>query len=87
MGKRKDLDSGGKKDKKRRKEELLGGSLPKRFSCGEEGCDYESRWAQSVKRHKAMVHDIDVTFYLCGVDDCEYKAKTAGTVVLINIKL
>ena len=25
-----------------------------------------------------MVHDIDVTFFLCGVEDCDYKAKVPG---------
>ena len=30
-------------------------------------------------KHKAFVHDIDVTYYLCSVDGCEYRAKDAGT--------
>jgi len=25
-----------------------------------------------------MIHDIDVTYFLCDVDDCEYKAKQAS---------
>ena len=37
-----------------------------------------TKWASNVKTHKANVHDIDVTFYLCGVGACEYKAKTAS---------
>ena len=27
-----------------------------------------------------MVHDVDVTFYLCGDDGCEYKAKVTSSV-------
>ena len=34
----------------------------------------------NLKRHKTGFHDIDATFYLCGVNKCEYKAKTAGDV-------
>ena len=30
--------------------------------------------------HKAAVHDIDVVYYLCGVDKCVYKGKTADHV-------
>ena len=78
MGKR-DLASSGKEDKKRRTGKTAAEN-PKITSCGEEGCNYESKWATTVKRHKAMVHDIDVTFYLCGVNECQYKAKHAGSV-------
>ena len=66
-----------KKDKKRSKIEADTGSQ-RMFLCGEEGCEYESKWKGTVKKHEAMVHDIDVTYYLCNVDGCEYKAKTAA---------
>ena len=45
-----------------------------------EDCEYKAKVPGHVKRHEAMVHDIGVTFYLCGVNGCEYKAKTAGNV-------
>jgi len=32
----------------------------------------------AVKRHKAMIYDIDVTYYLCNADGCYHKAKVAG---------
>ena len=34
----------------------------------------------SVTRHKANIHDIDVVYFLCDVDECEYKAKVPGSV-------
>ena len=69
-----------KKDKRRRKGEGDKGS-PRMFICGEEGCEYESKRKDAVKTRKALVHDIDVTYYFCNVDGCEYKAKTA-----VNLK-
>ena len=52
-----------KKDGKRRKVIVDEGG-PKMFKCGEEGCEYEARRADSLKRHRAAIHDIDVTYYL-----------------------
>ena len=68
-----------KKEKRRRKGEVDKGS-PRMFICGEEGCEYESKRKDHVKLHKAMVHDIDATYYFCSVDGCEYKAKDAKSV-------
>ena len=36
--------------------------------------------ASNVKQHKANIHDIDVTYYLCGEDGCDYKAKKGSNV-------
>jgi len=57
----------------------IDGEGTKMFICGEEGCDYKSKWKHALKAHKANIHDLDVTYYLCGVTDCRYKAKTAST--------
>ena len=51
------------------------------FRCGEDGCDYKTKMASSVRVHKAMIHDIGITCYLCGGEDgCDYKAKQASNV-------
>ena len=42
------------------------------------GCGYKTISASHLKRHKAMVHGIGVTFYLCGVGGCAYEAKDAS---------
>ena len=52
-----------------------GGERPRTFVCGEDGCEYESKRKAGHKQHKAMIHDIDVTYYLCNADGCEFKAK------------
>ena len=62
----------------------IGGGGVRMFSCGEDGCEFKAKTACNVKRHKAMVHDIDVVYHLCGVDGCEYKAKTASHLRLIK---
>ena len=66
------------KDKKRRKGGIGEEGSPRMFICGEEGCDYESKRKDGLKKHKAAEHDIDVTYYLCNVNGCEYKAKEAS---------
>ena len=50
----------------------------RKFSFGEQGGVYKAKTNAEVRRHKAAAHDIDVTYFLCGVEDCEYKAKEAG---------
>ena len=77
MGKR-NLDSGNKEEKKEEKRSKTVEGSPKMYSCGEEGCDYKSKWKKVAKSHKANIHDVDVTFYVCDVDGCDYKAKVAG---------
>ena len=47
------------------------------FSCREPGCEYFSKDSGNLKRHRTNFHDIDATYYLCGVDKCDYKAKEA----------
>ena len=79
-GKRKGGTSGGNGgdmngEKRRRKDTVDKDDGPRMFICGEEGCEYESKWKHTLKKHKAMIHGIDVTYYLCNVDGCEYKAK------------
>ena len=52
------------------------------FRCGEDGCDCKTKMVSNVRVHKAMIHDISVTCYLCGGEDgcIDYKAKQASTV-------
>ena len=73
------VDSGAnkeeKKDRKRSKREANEGS-PRMFVCGEEGCEYESKWKSALKYHKAATHDIDVTYYVCNADGCDTRQKT-----------
>ena len=79
--KEKRVRSGTEEEKKgsgNRREVMVDEGGPKMFKCGEEGCEYETKNSSHLKRHKANIHDIDVTYYLCNVDGCEYKAKSAG---------
>ena len=46
-------------------------------TCGIAGCQYRGR-ADHVKAHKAAKHGIDVIWFPCDQDGCEYKAKQAG---------
>ena len=48
------------------------------FICGEGRCEYYSPRASTVKRHKANIHDIDVTYHFCGEDGCDFKSKHAS---------
>ena len=77
MGKRKAGTNEDNENEKRSKEEI-NEERPRMFVCGEEGCEFESKWKGHLKRHKAMVHDIDVLYYLCNSDGCEYKAKSSS---------
>ena len=73
------LDNGGNnEEKKEKKRERVEEESVRMLVCGEEGSEYESKWKSVVKRHKAGIHDIDVTYYLCNADGCEYKAKAAA---------
>ena len=45
------------------------------YHCNVNGCEFKSKRASHLKRHKAVNHDIDATYYLCNVDGCEYKTK------------
>ena len=80
-------DMNGKKSKKKLRKRKVESRVDKAevdgarlFYCGEGLCEYYSNRADSLKRHKANIHEIDVTYYLCGEDGCEYKAKDAGHV-------
>ena len=59
-------------------------------SCGEPGCEYESKWASTllfnrrnkhsqIKPRKAAVHDIDVVYFPFDANGCDYEAKDAGS--------
>ena len=42
------------------------------------GCVSKAKQASDLKTHKAMVHDIDITYYICDFKGCDYKAKKAS---------
>ena len=46
--------------------------------------EYKAKQASVLKTHKAMIHDIDVTYYLCNAVGCEYKANDAGSLKTHN---
>ena len=50
------------------------------FTCSFAGCNFTSKQASNVNRHKANIHDIAVTYYFCGVAGCGYKAKALSNV-------
>ena len=85
------MDSGDNEEEKKYKKGGKGGEggeSPRRFICGEDGCEYESKLKKALKTHKANIHDIDVTYYLSiyamlmGVN-----TNPRMTVILIDIKL
>ena len=39
-------------------------------------CDYETNSSSHLKRHKSYVHNIDVKWHYCDIDQCEFKSKT-----------
>ena len=43
-------------------------------------CEYKTKDKPKLKRHKARIHDIDVTWYDCDVEGCQSKFKSAGEV-------
>ena len=50
------------------------------FYCDQTDCTYQAKTYSHVKRHKANVHDIDVTYYYCSYIDnsgskCEFRGK------------
>ena len=47
----------------------------KKHQCDIEGCDYKSKHKSDLKRHKANVHDIGVTWHQCDIENCHYKCK------------
>ena len=61
-----------KKMKKVSLKDKTDGKNVKMFMCGEEGCEYKAKQVSTLKEHKANVHDIDVTYFLCDVDGCLY---------------
>ena len=52
-----------KKDKKKSRKDEVGNGSPRTFICGEGGCEYEGKVSRDLKRHKAAIHDIDLTYY------------------------
>ena len=44
----------------------------------EPGCHYKSKTRNSLTNHRAVVHDIDVTWYPCTEDQCQFRSKTAN---------
>eukprot|EP00519_Triparma_laevis_P007661 CAMPEP_0182518698 /NCGR_PEP_ID=MMETSP1321-20130603/44709_1 /TAXON_ID=91990 /ORGANISM="Bolidomonas sp., Strain RCC1657" /LENGTH=263 /DNA_ID=CAMNT_0024726637 /DNA_START=1380 /DNA_END=2167 /DNA_ORIENTATION=+ len=47
--------------------------------CGVAGCQYKTGVTNNMKKHKAAKHGIDVIWFSCDQDGCDYKAKHAGT--------
>jgi hypothetical protein len=43
-------------------------------------CSVDAQHPSSATQHKAMIHDIDVTYHYCDEIGCDYKAKEASTV-------
>ena len=54
------------------------GGFVKMLKCGIDCCKYESKQAGKIKRHKANIHDIGVTWHKCDQDGCNYKCKEAS---------
>ena len=48
-------------------------------TCGIADCQYKSGVSTSMNRHKAAKHGIYVDWFSCEQDNCDYKAKHAGT--------
>ena len=44
-------------------------------ACGIADCQYKTSMSVSMKNHKAAKHGIDVVWYSCDQDNCDYKAK------------
>ena len=44
------------------------------------GYVYMAKHVSDVRSHKAMIHDIGVTYHYCDEIGCKYKAKQAGNV-------
>ena len=51
--------------------------MNKSLSCNL--CDYKTNHLGNLKRHKAQIHDIDVTWYYCDIDKCNSKFKEHQT--------
>jgi uncharacterized Zn-finger protein len=48
--------------------------MNKSLSCNL--CEYKTNLSANLKRHKAQIHDIDVKWFYCDIDDCEFKCKS-----------
>ena len=48
------------------------------FPCGVGDCKHVGGTLRLLALHKAVKHDIDVTFYYCDWAGCDYKAKEKG---------
>ena len=47
-------------------------------ACTELGCEYRAKKEDTLKRHRAMVHDIDVVWWFCDYEDCKYRTKSSS---------
>ena len=47
--------------------------------CEISGCKYKAKYPSFLKRHKAYIHNIGVTYHYCDVSGCKYKSKQKGT--------
>ena len=43
--------------------------------CDQDGCNYKCKRKNNLKRHKAVLHDIGVTWFHCDQYNCNYKVK------------
>ena len=46
--------------------------------CKEKGCEYSTKWHQALKKHKANIHEVGVTWHKCDEKHCIYVAKQPG---------
>ena len=52
------------------------GRTKKLYECPVEGCSYKTAWGNNLKKHKAAIHDIGVTWHGCRF--CDFKSKDKG---------
>ena len=54
-----------------------GGFVTMLKCCDQEGCNYKTKQAGNLKKHKANKHDIGVTWHECDQPNCKFKCKEA----------
>ena len=51
-----------------------------KFSCGIDGCTFETKYGNNLRVHKMHVHNIDVVWYYCDHEGCNFRAKQRSIV-------
>ena len=49
------------------------------YKCDQPGFSYETKRANNLKRHKANIHNIGVTWHRCDQPGCSYEAKNTDS--------